>query len=151
MPYFSSRRWTCTTTMSQTQTATVALATTVSHHQLILLFCIPPLPPVSPLFSIHLSRRVSAAQAFPLLLSFSSNSLRHWRLTSPIICSLVYFHHQSKTVSYHSFTVCFPLVCLFLCCPDLTAVEAKMIQPCYLSSPLGPSNPTSKQDNYCCP
>lgn len=42
-----------------------------------------------------------------------------------IICSLVYFTHQSKMVSYQSFAVCFPLVCLLRCCPDLTAVEAE--------------------------
>lgn len=81
MPYFSPRRWTCTTTMSQTQTATVALATTVSHRQLNLLFCILSLPPISPSFP-SIFHKAALVHKLSFLLSSSITSFHHSRVIS---------------------------------------------------------------------
>lgn len=124
MKSFCSRRWTCTTTMSQTQTATVALATTVSHHQLNLLFCIFTLPLASLLihlfFTLYL--RCTDSHSFHKCLCVTS---LHQSQTHPsffFIITIVYFHYQSRITFHHYFSFSFFSCLLF---PNLIAWGAK--------------------------
>lgn len=153
MPCFSPcRRWTCTTTMSQTQTTTAAPATTVSHQLLSVLFCIPPLPFVSlSLPSIFSRPRLQSTNYHPsFYLSPSSLAVSPGSFLFTIGTS-VYF----LLLSHHSSSVCFSQACCFLIRPNLLAA-LQVIQPArihiHLTLPLGRLiRPLSSEDNNCCP
>ena len=153
MPCFSPcRQWTCTTTMSQTQTTTAAPATTVSHQLLSVLFCIPPLRFVFlSLPSIFSQPRLQSTNYHPsFYLSPSSLAVSPGSFLFTIGTS-VYF----LLLSHHSSSGYFSQACCFLIHPNLLAV-LQVIQPAHihihLTLPLGCLIwPLSSEDNDCCP
>lgn len=123
---FLCRQWTCITTMSQTQTATAGQATTVSQQQLSSLFCIPPLPPISPSSSSVISHQ---AQALIPLLSLSF--IPHHQFSGHL--SLFSLWSPSMQTDFAPFILYFFPCFLFSICLHLMAVGTHTRTHSYVS------------------